>query len=280
MNQLQSFFWRTLFITVLIISFCSAPLAVAQPKVQKKPTKAVLKLREDITKILSDTLFIPARCGIKIASLETGEVLFERDSKMLLHPASNMKLLTSATALVELGTTYKFKTIMSADAKIVDDTLEGNLYLKGFGNPDFQSSDLATMIAQLKQRGITTIKGDIVADKTYFDDWYWGSGWMWDDEPEQFEAYISPLTINDNCVAVYVTPGKNVGDTVEVRIEPQTAYVNFINEGKTIASGEKSKLKVTRKWRERENTILITGGMPLGRETDETVLSVWNVEQY
>ena len=61
--------------------------------------------------MLQDSSLHQTRTGIKIVSLETGETLYARNKHQLFHPASNMKLLTTATALKRLGPNYKFKTI-------------------------------------------------------------------------------------------------------------------------------------------------------------------------
>ncbi|MBI3586395.1 MAG: D-alanyl-D-alanine carboxypeptidase, partial [Ignavibacteriales bacterium] len=78
----------------------------------------VLQLQDDIDAVLSDSIFIPGRASVKVASLDRKEVLYERDSKMLMRPASNMKLLTSSTAIGLLGKDYQFKTSILADTSL------------------------------------------------------------------------------------------------------------------------------------------------------------------
>ena len=46
-----------------------------------------------------------------------------------------------------------------------------------------------------------------------FDDLYWGKGWIWDDEPDPDEMYISPLSVNGNAITVEVMPGRNARQT-------------------------------------------------------------------
>jgi D-alanyl-D-alanine carboxypeptidase/D-alanyl-D-alanine-endopeptidase (penicillin-binding protein 4) len=217
---------------------------------------------------------------MKVISLESGETLYERDSKMLVRPASNMKLITSATALVELGLGFKFKTLVFIDGTVENGVLGGNVYAKGFGNPDFNTEDLRRLVGQVAAKGIKEIRGDIIADKSYFDSLYWGNGWMWDDEPSDFAAFISPLSINDNCIRVFVKPGSSVGRPAQVRIEPLTDYVKIMNHGLTAAADSSLDLSVDRLWKERENTIVVEGRMPLNRKERDTKLSVWGVEKY
>ena len=72
------------------------------------PRDPLTQLRKNINSILADSLFVPARASIKVVSLENGNVLYDHDSKALMNPASNMKLLTSAAALSILDTNYQF----------------------------------------------------------------------------------------------------------------------------------------------------------------------------
>ncbi|HEY5614714.1 MAG TPA: D-alanyl-D-alanine carboxypeptidase/D-alanyl-D-alanine-endopeptidase, partial [Bacteroidota bacterium] len=247
------------------------------PSIPRDPLE---RLRYDIDQLLNDSLFLPARISMKVTSLETDEVLYERNSNMLMHPASNMKLLTSSAGIGILGKDFRFNTTVLIDTPMVSDTVTGNLYFKGFGNPDFKSSDLDTLVAQIKSAGINTILGDVISDVSYFDDLFWGEGWMWDDEPYEFEAFITPLSINDNCVRITVTPGFYTGDTALVTIVPNTSYVSLMNEATTVTDTALIPLQVTRLFKERLNTIVTDGQMLAGSQTREFVLSVWKPEIY
>ena len=133
------------------------------------------------------------------------------------------------------------------------------------------------MLRQLQHMGIRTISGDLVCDESYFDDLYWGNGWMWDDASSWYFAPISALTVNDNCVEVFVHPGTRVGDPLIVDLEPQTHYVQVVNHGLTVAEDDTVQLrqfKVERKWKERENTIEVRGGMPIGAPEEKFVIDV------
>jgi D-alanyl-D-alanine carboxypeptidase/D-alanyl-D-alanine-endopeptidase (penicillin-binding protein 4) len=240
----------------------------------------LLNLRKSIDGILADSIFIPARAGVKIVSLSDGRVLYQRDSKALFHPASNLKLLTTATALHVLGIDYKFKTAVYSDSAIQDGDLPGNVYIKGFGDPDLTSGDVTWMVGRLKEKGLKRIHGDVVGDVSFFDDLFWGNGWMWDDEPSAYEAFITPLSINKNCVKVLVKPGEKVGDPVQVHLNPETKYVELMNSGLTGSDTITSTIEVTRRFKERLNTIVVKGTLPRSSQEREFTLSVWQPERY
>ena len=238
------------------------------------------QFRNNIDAVLSDSIFTPTNCGIKIVSLDNNEILYEHDARMLLRPASNMKLVTTTAALLTLGKGFLFKTEMYSDTLISDSVLHGNIYLKGFGDPDFNSAQLAELLSLLKRKGISKIEGNIVGDASYFDDERWGAGWMWDDEPAGFVAYNSALSINRNCVEVTVTASNNVGDTALVSIDPQTHYVSLLNSATTDADTAALTLEISRKFKERLNVITVKGKIPRGTKPQKESISVWGPEMY
>ncbi len=260
MNKFHFSFWFLIFV---LINLACAPSRFGIKYSFTK--KAIAELTQQIESVLSDSALYQSRAGIKIVSLKTGQVLFETDSELLFHPASNMKLLTTATALTKLGSNFKFKTTFYADTSaITDSTISGNLYIKGSGDPSLTTKDLWEIVQKLKELGIQQITGDLVCDETYLDDYYYGAGWMWDDASSSDFAPIGALSVNRNCVTVKVSPGAAIGDTLVVTLVPQTSYVTIENFGVTADSTDTTLLKdfkIERKWREDENTIIVEGGV-------------------
>lgn len=246
-----------------------------------QPSPAVRGLRQEIDTYLKSSALSQSHVGIKIVSLKTGEVLYARDDKLLFQPASTLKLFTTSAALSELGAGFRFKTVVYGDSPDVrDGTLSGNLYLKGFADPQLTTDSLTWIARQLKARSVERVTGDLVCDETYLDDWYYGKGWMWDDASSSSFAPIGGLTVNSNCVAVRVRPGLSEGEPAVVTPEPQTSYVAINNTAITRASDAGSSLKVERKWRERENVITVTGNVNIGQPEKTFVLEVTQPAHY
>lgn len=245
-----------------------------------RPSDPWEALRFDIERILGDSIFVPTRASVKIVSLDRDEVLYERDSRLLMRPASNMKLLTSAAALHILGTDYSFQTGVLADSIDEKGTVHGNLYLKGYGNPDLTTADLDTLVSRLRGAGIRKVTGNIVGDASFYDDRYWGEGWMWDDEPYSYEAGISALSLNKNCVRVSVVPGASHGDSVSVSVEPTTRYVSLLNTARTVTDSVAEPLEISRLYVNRLNIITVTGETLAGPDTVEQLVTVWRPELY
>lgn len=268
-------------ILLFVLMSCAPTTALKKPP---EHSKSVLAFRDAIDRVLEDSLLRQTRTGIKIVSMTNGEILYARNNQQLFHPASNMKLLTTATALKRLGTNFKFKTRLLNDSiALQDSSIAGDLYLKGFGDPELTTADLHRMVMELKDRGIRRISGNIICDDSYMDDLYWGTGWMWDDVSSEDFAAISALTVNDNCVVVRVKPGAKPGDSLIVSLEPPTAYVKIENLGITINSLDTLKrkaFKVERKWKKPENTIMVRGGLYAGEEERIYKIDILGAELY
>lgn len=220
-------------------------------------------LKKQIDAILQDSLLIPATVGIKVVSVKDNRVLYEYNAEKLFSPASNMKLLTSATALVKLGPEYRFETAIYADDNLKNGTLFGNLYLKGFGDPDLKTQDLQKVVRDIKWHGITEIEGDLIADDSFFDDVRRGAGWSWDWPPVFWDARIGALSLNENLIKIRIKPSKKVGDKVKIETIPHTQYVRIDNQGITGVRGFESNLTVDRILEADVNTIAVAGTLAI-----------------
>ncbi len=108
-----------------------------------------------------------------------------------MNPASVMKLVTTYSALELLGPAFRWKTEVYRDGPVVNGVLQGNLIIKGYGDPSFKSQDFWQLLMRLRQSGIHTIEGNLIIDKTYFDASV-DNGKPFDDE--QWRAYNTQPT--------------------------------------------------------------------------------------
>jgi serine-type D-Ala-D-Ala carboxypeptidase/endopeptidase (penicillin-binding protein 4) len=265
---------KLLVFSLLILGGCSSSLP------RQTPSDPFGPLRRDINAVLSDSIFRHTLAGVKIVSLNTGEVFYQKNDTLLMHPASNLKLLTSATALQILGEGFSFKTAVLVDSVQSGGVIPGDVYIKGFGDPDLKTSDLDSLAATLHSVGIRAINGDVVADDSYFDDLYWGKGWMWDDEPDPDEMFISALSVNKNCVSVNVAPGLMPGNPAIVTIDPPTPFFSVLNNARTGVDSSDYSVTISRLFKERLNTITVDGTLPQGCGAHRSSLSVWQPALY
>ncbi len=119
----------------------------------------------------------PAASSAIAIDLATGVTLFSRNADRSLAPASNEKLAVTYAALVELGTSYRFRSAVLALGRQDGPTWHGDIYLEGYGDPTLSSLQLERLAAQLEEQGITRIDGRVLGDESWFDAQRTAPGW-------------------------------------------------------------------------------------------------------
>jgi len=238
------------------------------PKVASAATLAELQAK--ISAILAKPELAPAVVGVKVVSLDTGRVLFEENAGKLLRPASNMKLYTVAAALDRLSPDYRFVTSVYAPTRPDGaGVVHGDLTIFGRGDPSLAArfnngdyfkgiDDLATRIAAA---GVKRVEGDLIGDESYFVGPKYGAGWEWEDLTWYYGAEISPLTVNDNALDLFVKPGPAVGQPAVITTGPPDPLLTIVNKVVTSEKGLRREISIHRGL--GENTIAITGTIPL-----------------
>lgn len=224
-----------------------------------------------------------AVAGISVREANGGKILYDYNGNMRLHPASNLKLITAATALSILGDEYTFHTEVLTDGVIKEGVLLGNLYLKGKGDPTLLVSDLEQLSNKLREMGITSVKGNLIADDTWFDHIRYSIDLPWSDEETYYGGQVSALTLSPDrdydtgTVIVEVRPGK-IGETPQVSMYPETDYVELINKAKTIDKKGQKDLSITRV--HGKNIIFIEGTIPVQSTFVKEWVSTWEPAEY
>ena len=242
------------------------------------------ELNAKITNVLNHEELKGSVTGISVRDATTGEIIYQKNGDTRLRPASSMKLVTGAAALKLLGDDYRFKTEVYADKKVRNGILQGNLYLKGYGDPTLTVDDLDRMSDQLKKKGIRRIKGNLIADDTWYDDTRLSLDLPWSDEQEYYGAQISGLTLSPDTdydagtVIVQVTPAAKEGKSPTITVSPQTSYVKIYNKAETGNADSKKTIKITRK--HGTNQLYITGSIPKNASASKSWMAVENPTGY
>jgi D-alanyl-D-alanine carboxypeptidase/D-alanyl-D-alanine-endopeptidase (penicillin-binding protein 4) len=176
-------------------------------------------------------------CAIDI---DKNEVLASYNPDLSLITASTMKAITTGTALAVLGKDYKFETFLEYDGNIVDGILQGNLYIKGHGDPSLGSSfmDEAVKIsvlateftAAIKKAGIKSIKGNIVGDASYYDYATTVPSWQWMDTGNHFGAGVMGLNLHDNLYFLNFQQAPSLGARPKIKSVSPEQRLKFYNE--------------------------------------------------
>ncbi|MFJ4371258.1 D-alanyl-D-alanine carboxypeptidase/D-alanyl-D-alanine-endopeptidase [Pseudomonas japonica] len=147
-----------------------------------------------------------------------------------VNPASTMKLVTTYAALEMLGPTYQWKTEFYTDGPLSNGVLNGNLYLKGGGDPKLNMEKLWLLMRDLRANGVQTVTGDLILDRSHFiqpqlpqfnDD----GG----DENKPFLVKPDSLLVNLKALRFVA---RNDGGRVLVSVEPPIASIRIDNQVK------------------------------------------------
>jgi D-alanyl-D-alanine carboxypeptidase/D-alanyl-D-alanine-endopeptidase (penicillin-binding protein 4) len=135
----------------------------------------------DLTGRLSATLRAPqlslARTAAIAIDTRTGAVVFAHNEHLPVIPASNEKLPVSWAALSRLGPGYRFATELFGVGARSGQTWDGDLYLRGGGDPTLSSGDIARLARSISARGIRAITGKVRGDESVYDTARAGRGW-------------------------------------------------------------------------------------------------------
>ena len=157
-------------ITIVILHILCFSLVVSLPALAETHEKGASLFQKKVKKILSSSCLRKNNFGIKIYSLDRGESLFELRAQKLFIPASNLKILTTAVALQTLGPNYRFPTQLYTNGTLKDGVLDGDLYIKGYGDPKFVTEQMWLLVNELKNIPVLKINGNIIGDDSFFDD--------------------------------------------------------------------------------------------------------------
>ncbi len=232
----------------------------------RKPAPATDPLPAAVGEILRSTALGKARVGVAVADLDDGKLVYAYNPDELLNPASNMKVLTTVAALGILGPHHRFATDVLFEAELDKGVLDGNLYLKGRGDPSLTTERLYALVRELKHRGLKEVKGDLVIDDTFFDAEHEGPGWEQDHSDSSYMAPSGAMSLNHNTVEVHVYPGESAGTPGRVELEPASDYLDLENRTDTAPKGALQRIKVASLDRGERQKIVVHGRLPLDRE--------------
>ncbi|NDP47652.1 MAG: D-alanyl-D-alanine carboxypeptidase/D-alanyl-D-alanine-endopeptidase [Sulfuriferula multivorans] len=156
--------------------------------------------------------------AVMVQPLDAAEPTLSHNAEAALNPASVMKLVTSFAALNQLGPGYAWSTDIWADGTIKDGVLNGDLVIKGYGDPTLTLERMWLLQRALRARGVHHIRGNLVLDTSHFDLPTMDSG-AFDDEPlALYNATPGALVANFNAITLRLKP-----DGGQVRVIPDVA---------------------------------------------------------
>jgi len=270
---------------VLVAGFAAGcASAGARPAPLAPETRA---LAAELDSVFGHPEFARAMWGVHVQSLETGEILYSRNAARWFKPASNLKILTGAAALVTLGADWRYHTPVLARGARTGDTLRGDLVVLGRGDPSLSQpvaggddilAALRPWADSVAVRGIRVITGRVVGDASWFPDPFLGEGWMWDDLPYYYDAPVGALMFNESVAEVRLTAGPATGDSVRVAVAPSDAPLRVFAMLTTASADSSVRIDWTRA--PFSDSVPVTGRIPAGRAPLTLTVSVPDPTRY
>lgn len=227
---------------------------------------------------------LPAFSDVNIAiyDLSKHRALYEHRAIKRARPASIQKLATAITALTyeakQPGQIH-FETSVWTDGEIRNDTLHGDLYLKGGMDPLLQASYLDSLVNHLDSC-FHVVTGRLYGDISLTDSLHWRSGWIWDDNPGTYQPYLSPLVYQRDQVTIVAQPDTVLGQPAQIHIVGDSLLpIHLLNQTQTVARRQKDQqpFRLTRHWLRNSNLLIARGDVSFARERS---VNLYNSQDY
>ena len=184
------------------------------------------KIRNILSKVPSGT-----NISIMVYNPLNQDTIYVESHTRPMIPASVTKLFTTATALSIMGGNHFFSTLLlTDDFNVSDGIINGDLYVKGYGNGLFTDSDLSQMVSDLIKIGISEITGDVIGDDSYFDDVYVRDDWIPNERANVKLPAISALVLDRNQSIVQRKVGKRTRHYTQNVTNPPLHVANRLKE--------------------------------------------------
>jgi D-alanyl-D-alanine carboxypeptidase/D-alanyl-D-alanine-endopeptidase (penicillin-binding protein 4) len=243
------------------IVLASSP--VSKPK-SKVNTVCPAGLTAEIEGITERSQFQRSRWGILIQTLSSAQTLYSRDAHHYFVPASNVKILTTAAALYQLGPDFRMHTS-------VDRSNDGSLRIKGQGDPSLTDAQLRALAQQLNRQGIRQFS-QLIAEDDYFRGTAVNPSWEWEDVQVDYGAPVNSLILNQNVLALKLLP-QQLGQPLRVIWADPTEATRWQIENKSVTAqtGEPASINVSRDL--KGSVLKITGQLSLDSEPESVTLA-------
>lgn len=244
----------------LLFSTLIAGLLILNPSVNAQPL-----LEERISNILQENCLDQSQTSISIVSLPLGKEIYAKNMLTPLLPASTLKVVTTAAALHYLGAEYRFRTEFLYRGQRIGHQIQGDLIIKGGGDPKLTTEHLWRIARQIRDSGIDTVTGNLIYDTSFFDDYDRAPAWDEQRSQRAYDAKISALSLNFNTVTVHVRPADDANHPLIVWLEPAPAYMQVVNNTRTIRHG-RNTVSARRTEKDNQFEINVMGKLPLDSE--------------
>ncbi len=215
-----------------LVLYCFSLTSFSQ-SVTERLTKAINGLQ-------ADSQFKHAAISLYVVDTKTGNVIFDKNADMGLAPASCQKIITSTTAFGLLGKDYRYETFVEYNGILKDGLLNGDIVIKGNGDPTpgswrwnetKEQTILKKITAAIVAKGIKKINGQIIFSNDNWESNSTPGGWVWDDIGNYYGAGASAINWHENQYDLILKSGNKIGNAVTIKAtRPILEGVKLISE--------------------------------------------------
>ncbi|MCX6139923.1 MAG: D-alanyl-D-alanine carboxypeptidase/D-alanyl-D-alanine-endopeptidase [Candidatus Kapabacteria bacterium] len=258
---------KRILVVVIAVVAASVCAVAQQPRVYKAPiasqfdsTQALGLLRARLDQIFTSAPYRSSRVSVHVWSVKRNMVIYDRNGRQNLTPASTTKIFSTAAYYHHFGRNAVISTDVRTDGTLdADGTLRGNLYLIGHGDALLSVNDLEDLADQVHALGVRRITGNIYGDATAFDGQTNRAVYSGDYEDVQPLAPITALTVNKGSVAIFASAGPS--GRVNVQTIPSSDAFDVVIRAAAVKarkpSSPKSKKVPTKSKKKRHAGILL-----------------------
>lgn len=187
-------------------------------------------------KLLSSSPAYSANVSIYVAD-ENGNFVYENNGNKGLSTASTQKIFTAAAALETLGKDFQYVTTVNFSGTLSGGNLNGDLFITSTGDPTLGSwryegykpeNFKQKLIKSLKDKGISSISGDLIIDDLYFDFQTVPGGWPWNDLGNYYGAGVWGVNWRENQFDLQMANGDIKKSNIDL---PNVKWVNEVRTG-------------------------------------------------
>lgn len=198
--------------------------------------------------------------SIHVQAVESTKPFLSMNAQTSVQPASLMKLITTAAALDLMGPDYRWTTRVYTNGTQNGDVLQGDLIIRGSGDPRFSQQDLWQLLRRLRALGIRQITGDVILDRSLFAP-YKDDAAQFDQKPERaYNALPDALLLDTKSVLVQLIPDA-ARQRVRVTLEPY--LTDFSLSAPTLSGGECGDWRTQLGLRVEQKKIIFAGSYAL-----------------
>jgi len=202
---------------------------------------AQAELPDSVAEALKKAGIPQQNVAVYVRAVESNSPILSQNADRAMNPASVMKIVTTNAALDLLTPAYRWKTEIYRDGNLANWQLQGNLIIKGYGDPSFKAQDFWRLLIGLRQAGVKKISGDLIIDKSYFA--VARAGESFDSEKwRAYNALPSAFLVNGRNTSFKFTAGDEAVNITQEFELPEVVIVNRMKRVKGSCGDWRSRM--------------------------------------